>query len=130
MEIPSLPTQSPFVFFPVYFSLHRLNAWNSLSVLSLLRPLFSVHRILEYPGAVILISRIGRNVIFLSHRRVSPFSRGLIFTRARVSLALLSVRKIGGLLVVYFTFVSSNKLKTANSEGFRPSRSLESVLNM
>ena len=29
------------------------------------------------------------------------FSRGLIFTRARVLLALLSLRKNGGLLVVY-----------------------------
>ena len=29
------------------------------------------------------------------------FSRGVIFTRARVSLALLSLRKNGGLLVVY-----------------------------
>ena len=31
------------------------------------------------------------------------FSRGVIFTRARVSLALLSLRKNGGLLVVYAT---------------------------
>ena len=29
------------------------------------------------------------------------FSRGVIFTRARVSVALLSLRKNGGLLVVY-----------------------------
>ena len=29
------------------------------------------------------------------------FSRGVIFTSARVSLALLSLRKTGGLLVVY-----------------------------
>ena len=29
------------------------------------------------------------------------FSRGVIFTRSRVSLALLSLRKNGGLLVVY-----------------------------
>ena len=29
------------------------------------------------------------------------FSRGVIFTRVRVSLALLSLRKNGGLLVVY-----------------------------
>ena len=29
------------------------------------------------------------------------FSHGVIFTRARVSLALLSMRKNGGLLVVY-----------------------------
>ena len=33
-------------------------------------------------------------------RRVSPFSRGVIFTRARVLLALLSLRTSGGLLVV------------------------------
>ena len=33
--------------------------------------------------------------------RVCLFSRGVIFTRARVSLALLSLRKNGGLLVVY-----------------------------
>ena len=32
--------------------------------------------------------------------RVSPFSRGVIFTRARVSLAPLPLRTSGGLLVV------------------------------
>jgi len=32
------------------------------------------------------------------------FSRGVIFTPARVSLALLSLRKNGGLLVVYSFF--------------------------
>ena len=32
---------------------------------------------------------------------VSPFSPGVIFTRVRVSLAQLSLRKNGGLLVVY-----------------------------
>ena len=32
-----------------------------------------------------------------------PFSRGVIFTRARVLLALLSLRKNGGLLVVYLS---------------------------
>ena len=47
-------------------------------------------------------ARKARRGIFLSPRRVSPFSRGVIFTRARVSLALLSPRKNGGLLVVYF----------------------------
>ena len=46
------------------------------------------------------LEAIGSNAIFLSPRRVSPFSRGMIFTRARVSLALLSLRKNGGLLVV------------------------------
>ena len=30
------------------------------------------------------------------------FSRGVIFTRARVSLPLISLKKNGGLLVVYF----------------------------
>ena len=33
--------------------------------------------------------------------RVSPFSRGVIFTHARVSLPLLSLRTNGGLLEVY-----------------------------
>ena len=36
-----------------------------------------------------------------SPHRVSPFSRELIFTCARVSLALLSLRKNGELVVVY-----------------------------
>ena len=36
----------------------------------------------------------------ITHARL--FSRGVIFTRARVSLALLSLRKNGGLLVVYY----------------------------
>ena len=35
------------------------------------------------------------------HAACRLFSRGVIFTRARVSLALLSLRKNGGLLVVY-----------------------------
>ena len=47
-------TRAPSCFFPlIYFSLHRphyLNAWNRLSALSLLPLLFSVCRILEYPG--------------------------------------------------------------------------------
>ena len=41
------------------------------------------------------------HVIFFSPRRVSPFSRGVIFTHALVSLALISLRTNGGLLVVY-----------------------------
>ena len=36
-----------------------------------------------------------------SRGRVSPFSRGVIFTRAPVSFGLVSLRKNGGLLVVY-----------------------------
>ena len=36
-----------------------------------------------------------QSLIFLSHRRVSPFSRGVIFTRARVLLSLPSLRKTG-----------------------------------
>ena len=39
------------------------------------------------------------------------FSRGVIFTRERVSLALLSLRKIGGLLVVYDNFNLQGKSK-------------------
>ena len=37
----------------------------------------------------------GLGIIFLSLRRVSPFLVWVIFTRARVSLALLSLRKNG-----------------------------------
>ena len=37
----------------------------------------------------------GGDHIFLSPRRVSPFWRGVIFTHARVSLALLSLRTNG-----------------------------------
>ena len=37
----------------------------------------------------------------MRHAACRLFSRGVIFTRARVSLALLSPRKNGGLLVVY-----------------------------
>ena len=36
------------------------------------------------------------------HAAFRLFSRGVIFTRTRVSLALVSLRKNGGLLVVYF----------------------------
>ena len=43
----------------------------------------------------------GDTKIFLSSHRVSSFSRGMIFMRARASLALLSLRTNGGLLVVY-----------------------------
>ena len=39
-------------------------------------------------------------------KRRHLFSRGVIFTRARVSLALLSLRKSGGLLVVYISHVA------------------------
>ena len=42
-----------------------------------------------------------REKFFFFPHRVSAFSRGVIFTHARVSLSLLSLRKNGGLLVVY-----------------------------
>ena len=43
------------------------------------------------------------NILRVRHalRTCRLFSRGVIFTRPRVSLALLSLRKNGGLLVVY-----------------------------
>ena len=48
------------------------------------------------------------------HATCRLFSRGVIFTRARVLLALLSLRKNGGLLVVYLaTSVHSNTRKFA-----------------
>ena len=40
------------------------------------------------------------HALIFSDRACRLFSRGVIFTRARVSLALLSLRKNGGLLVV------------------------------
>ena len=40
-------------------------------------------------------------------RRFSPFSRGMIFARARVSLALQSLRENEGLLVVYCNLLPS-----------------------
>ena len=43
-------------------------------------------------------------------RELPLYSRGVIFTRARVSLALLSLRKNGGLHVVYF---ACEKITTA-----------------
>ena len=43
------------------------------------------------------------------------FSRGVIFTRARVSLVLLSLRKNGELLVVYFFFFREEPLCTTPS---------------
>ena len=43
-----------------------------------------------------------QSLIFVSPRHVSPFSRGVISTRARVSFDLLSPRENEGLLVVYY----------------------------
>ena len=42
-----------------------------------------------------LVISTGLGIIFLSPRGVSPFLAWVIFTRARVSLALLSLRKNG-----------------------------------
>ena len=50
------------------------------------------------------------NHFSLSPHRVSPFSRGVIFTRARVSLALQSLRKNGGLLLVHIGSSWEDKL--------------------
>ena len=47
------------------------------------------------------------------------FSREVIFTRARVSLAVLSLRKSGGLLVVY------NSLRAYASKEFLFSRAIK-----
>ena len=43
-----------------------------------------------------------------SDRACRLFSRGVIFTRARVSLGVLSLRKNGGLLAVQATFKSGH----------------------
>ena len=47
-----------------------------------------------------IVERAKRARAFLPPRRVSPFSRGVIFTRARVSLTPLSLRENKGLLDV------------------------------
>ena len=47
------------------------------------------------------------------------FSRGMIFTLVHVSLALLSLRKSGGLLVAYFEKdISAEKMSSSNEEKF------------
>ena len=46
------------------------------------------------------------------------FSRGVIFTRARVSLALLSLRKNGGLLVVYV--IMCREVLVSELSNFKP----------
>ena len=45
-------------------------------------------------------ARETRAHVKITHARKGDFSRGVIFTRSRVSLALLSLRKNGGLLTV------------------------------
>ena len=50
------------------------------------------------------------------------FSYGIIFTRARVSLALLSLRTNGGLLVVYVDTTYYDLLFTLTSNNFLPSQ--------
>ena len=47
---------------------------------------------------------------------VSPFSRGVIFTRARVSLALLSLRKNEGLVVVYILTIEFHNLTIGTNQ--------------
>ena len=49
-------------------------------------------------------AREARARVFSLHAACRFFSRGVIFTRARVSLALLSLRKNGGLLVASLVF--------------------------
>ena len=63
------------------------------------------------------------------------FSRGVIFTRARVSLALLSLRKNGGLLVVYVSArkrvitVHHNKINRLNKRSEAGAHCLSTVTN-
>ena len=59
--------------------------------------------------------------------RVSPFSREVIFTRARVSLPLLSLRTNGGLLEVYKKRTTSRGI-TKFSEPFSRKFSFHSTL--
>ena len=82
MKIPSLPTQSHLrvFFFQFTFLCTVHTIWmpgTDYQPWGLLRPLFSVPRVLEYQGAIIFISRIGRNV----QARVLPFERAFLPTR-------------------------------------------------
>ena len=54
------------------------------------------------------------HLIFLFPRSVSPFSQGMNFTRARVSLALLSLRENGDYSLS--TYKASNFKETFTSE--------------
>ena len=53
------------------------------------------------------------------------FSRGVIFTWARVSLALLSLRKNGGLLVVYLVPSGNSASQTSSANKLRATRSTD-----
>ena len=53
------------------------------------------------------------------------FSRGVIFTWARVSLALLSLRKNGGLLVVYLVPSGNSASQTSSANKLRAARSTD-----
>ena len=56
----------------------------------------SYFRIVSFKDwAILLTFQAALSSVILSPRRVSPFLRGVIFTCARVSLALLSLRKNG-----------------------------------
>ena len=69
---------------------------------------------------------------FLSPVACRLFSRGVIFTRARVSLALLSLRKNGGLttrsLVACLGVVSFGEEKLRDGGGGEPGWITDSVL--
>ena len=70
----------------------------------------------------------GRSVIrnAKNARGCRLFSRGVIFTRARVLLALLSLRKNGGLLVVYI--LSESLAQATSMYEFQPQTSIRSDL--
>ena len=75
---------------------------------------------------------VGREKKFLSPVACRLFSRGVIFTRARVSLALLSLRKNGGLttrsLVACLGVVSFGEEKLRDGGGGEPGWITDSVL--
>ena len=77
------------VLFPCFLSL--LFVCECLCVISY-NNLFLAERVYNF---------VARAAFFSLPAACRLFSRGVIFTRARVSLALLSLRKNGGLLVVY-----------------------------
>ena len=60
-----------------------------------------------------VVPHFSSGIVGRAKRECRLFSRGVIFTRARVSLALLSLRKNGGLLVVYLRVKHAAKITFA-----------------
>ena len=101
--VARMRTQNALLFYHAIFpSQYTMVVENEL-LSSILNFYFSLHLMCIDVQSGAMSSCPNTNLIFLSPRRTSPFSRGVIFTRVRVSLALLSLRKMGTTLVYIFT---------------------------